>query len=191
MGIETNMFTAERIRLTALRSEDHAVISAWYEDSELIRQWMANPAYPIEKRHITKWLESDDSSNSMKSGYRFAIRLLYSDELIGLVELDDIMWNNRHGWLAIGIGSSAHRNKGYGREAMLLLLRFAFNELNLNRVQLTVFSYNARAIRLYERLGFRREGIMREYILREGEVYDLYHYGLLAREWRELTAAQR
>jgi RimJ/RimL family protein N-acetyltransferase len=62
-------------------------------------------------------------------------------------------------------------------------LNYAFSELNMHRIQLTVFSYNERAIALYERLGFRREGTHREQILRDGKRYDMYLYGLLRREW--------
>ena len=68
-------------------------------------------------------------------------------------------------------------------EALRLMLRFAFHELNLHRLQLTVFAYNEAAIRLYERLGFQREGAFREYLLRDGKRYDMLLYGLLAREW--------
>jgi RimJ/RimL family protein N-acetyltransferase len=58
------------------------------------------------------------------------------------------------------------------------------DELNLHRVQLTVFSYNERAIALYEKLGFQREGVYREFIQRDGRRYDMYLYGLLRREWK-------
>jgi RimJ/RimL family protein N-acetyltransferase len=71
---------------------------------------------------------------------------------------------------------------------MLLILRFAFHELNLHRVQLTVFEYNARAIALYERLGFRREGTYRETLLRDGKRFDMYLYGMLSHEWAELQS---
>ena len=66
---------------------------------------------------------------------------------------------------------------------MDLILRFAFNELNLHRVQLTVFEYNDRAVAVYERLGFQREGVYREALYRDGVRYDMYLYGLLRREW--------
>jgi RimJ/RimL family protein N-acetyltransferase len=66
---------------------------------------------------------------------------------------------------------------------MELLLDFAFNEINLHRVFLTVFSYNQRAIRLYEKLGFQREGIYREHLQRDGQRFDMLHYGILRREW--------
>ena len=66
---------------------------------------------------------------------------------------------------------------------MRLALKFAFDELNLHRVQLTVFAYNDRAIALYEKLGFQREGTFREFLHRDGARYDMYLYGLLRREW--------
>ena len=64
-------------------------------------------------------------------------------------------------------------------------MRFAFDELNLHRVQLTVFSYNERAIALYEKLGFQREGVYREHLQRDGRRYDMYLYGLLRHEWEK------
>ena len=66
---------------------------------------------------------------------------------------------------------------------MRLLLDYAFGELNLHRFQLTVFAYNERASALYEKLGFVREGVFREFLLRDGTRYDMYLYGLLRREW--------
>ncbi len=86
-------------------------------------------------------------------------------------------------WLAIGIGERENWGKGIGGEAMTLALDFTFRELNLHRVQLTVFEYNERAIALYERLGFVREGVCREFMQRDGRRYDMYLYGLLRREW--------
>ncbi len=67
---------------------------------------------------------------------------------------------------------------------MRLLLTFAFDELNLHRVQLTVFSYNRPAIALYEKLGFQREGTFREFLQRDGRRHDMFLYGLLRREWQ-------
>jgi RimJ/RimL family protein N-acetyltransferase len=83
----------------------------------------------------------------------------------------------------MGFGDRQNWGKGYGTEAMRLALNFAFNELNLHRVQLSVFDYNERAIALYEKMGFVREGVYREYLQRDGKRYDMYLYGLLRREW--------
>ena len=85
--------------------------------------------------------------------------------------------------MSIGLGDSANWSKGYGNEATRLALGFAFNELNLHRVQLTVFDYNSRAIHLYEKLGFQQEGIYREFLQRDGRRFDMYLYGLLRHEW--------
>ena len=90
--------------------------------------------------------------------------------------------------VSIAIGEAKQWGKGYGYEAMQLVLRFAFDELNLHRVQLTVFCYNKRAIALYEKLGFQREGIHREHLQRDGRRYDMYLYGLLRSEWENRTS---
>ncbi len=74
--------------------------------------------------------------------------------------------------------------QGFGREALGLLMRFAFDEVNLRRLSLTVFAYNTRAIRLYEGMGFVREGTFREFLVRDGQPHDMLLYGLLEREWR-------
>jgi RimJ/RimL family protein N-acetyltransferase len=66
---------------------------------------------------------------------------------------------------------------------MRLALDFAFRELNLHRICLTVFSYNPAAIKLYESLGFTREGVYREHLQRDGQRHDMILYGLLRREW--------
>ncbi len=63
-------------------------------------------------------------------------------------------------------------------------MRFAFDEVNLRRLSLTVFAYNTRAIRLYEGMGFVREGTFREFLVRDGQPHDMLLYGLLEREWR-------
>lgn len=96
------------------------------------------------------------------------------------------MWTHQVGWVSVAFGDRANWGKGYGSEAMRVALAFAFHELNLHRVQLTVFSYNERAIALYEKLGFQRDGTLREFLQRDGRRYDMYLYGLLRREWEAM-----
>jgi RimJ/RimL family protein N-acetyltransferase len=182
--VDSTLFFGPRIRLTALRPEDVHAWVRWYEDAEFGRMFDANIAYPRSQSRVRNYL--DDVDRHKDNSFAFAIRPLYSEDILGYAELDGILWNNRSAWLAIAIGDPNHRGMGYGHEAMLLLLRFAFHELNLHRVQLTVFEYNARAIALYERLGFQREGIYREALLRDGRRYDIYLYAILSHEWAEL-----
>lgn len=176
----SQLLRGQRVWLSALGREDAAVIVHWDTDSAFLRLLDAAPAVPRTEEEVVRWLESAHRDHNR---YVFGIRLLISDELIGWLELDDIQWNHRTCGLGIGIGSAMHRGRGYGSEALTLALDFAFYELNLHRVGLTVFAYNYRAIALYEKLGFVREGASREHLQRDGQRYDLLHYGLLCREW--------
>ena len=182
-----SMFYGDRVRLTALRPEDASTMAHWYEDGEFGRLFDAKPAYPRTENSVTKWLDGVERDHD---GFALAIRLLYSDDMIGYVDISGIQWTHGCGWLAVGIGNPAHRNKGFGTEAMDLTLRFAFHELNLHRLQLTVFGYNEAAIRLYERIGFTKEGAFREYLLRDGKRYDMLIYGMLASDWEAKNKGQ-
>jgi RimJ/RimL family protein N-acetyltransferase len=88
--------------------------------------------------------------------------------------------------VGLGIGDRNDWGKGYGTDAMKIILRFAFTELNLRRVTLTVFEYNPRAIRSYEKVGFRHEGRLRSILLRDGKRWDMLYMGILAEDWKEL-----
>lgn len=176
----SRLFRGEKIRLTGLNPEDVPTITAWYQDSDFMRLLDMTAAYPRARSAMQRWLE-DESKD--KDVFLFAIRPLDTDTLLGFVELDSIQWTHGVGWIGIGIGDSANWGKGYGYEAVRLLLDFAFSELNLHRVQLTVFNYNEPAIHLYEKLGFKAEGIYRECLHRDGQRHDMILYGILRREW--------
>lgn len=176
----SRLFIGKKIRLTAMTPDDVNIITAWYHDSEFVRLMDSSPAYPRPQKKWEKWL---DERHEEKDVYILAIRPLNDDKLLGWLELDGISWTNGTASLGIGIGEAAERGKGYGGEAITLLLDFAFAELNLHRVQLTVFAYNARALRLYEYLGFTREGVFREFLKRDGQRYDMILYGMLNHEW--------
>jgi RimJ/RimL family protein N-acetyltransferase len=90
--------------------------------------------------------------------------------------------------VGLGIGETNYWSKGYGTDAMNVLLRFAFIEINLRRVTLTVFEYNPRAIRSYEKAGFRHEGRKRQLLHREGKRWDELYMGILREEWMELNS---
>jgi RimJ/RimL family protein N-acetyltransferase len=181
----TPLFTGPRIRLTAPRSSDAAPIARWYEDTEFQHLFEGAAAYPRTPSAVSRWFEHADRPTN---DYLFVLRETAAhvdgDAPIGLVALDEIRWTHGTAWVAIGIGEPAYRGRGYGREALDMLLRFAFTELNLFRVMLTVFSYNTPAIGLYERVGFQHEGTWREALNRGGRRYDILLYGLLAREYR-------
>lgn len=179
-----DVLTGEQVKLTALHESDLETILPWFDDTEFSHLFDAMPATPRSKSQLTKWFEEFSDSNTQ---YLFAIRNIHTNALIGYIELDGILWNNRVCWIAIAIGGKDHRGKGYGYESMKLALDFAFYELNLNRVQLTVFDYNVPALSLYKKLGFQQEGIYREFLQRHGKTYDMLLFGLLKKEWKTRT----
>ncbi|MFO7664354.1 MAG: GNAT family protein [Chloroflexota bacterium] len=179
--ITSNLLRGEIVRLTAVTPQDLPAITRWWADADFLRLYNTAPAVPRNEDQLSRRFDLSQTSNEV---FLFAIRLLDSEDIIGLVELDGVDWSNRTTFVSIGIGQNAHRGLGYGREAMQLGLKFAFNELNLHRVCLTVFSYNTPAIALYENLGFTREGVYREHIERDGRRYDMILYGLLRPEWK-------
>lgn len=177
-----NGLQGDKVRLTALAEEDLEAIAAWQDDTDLLRRFDAQAAAPKGQAQLRQWLRQ---RQERPDGYLFAVRAVDGAELLGYAEIDGILWPHRAGWLSIVIAPREHWGRGFGREAMHLLLWFAFAELNLHRVQLTVFADNARAISLYEGLGFQREGVFREFLARDGGRQDMLLYGLLAREWRQ------
>jgi RimJ/RimL family protein N-acetyltransferase len=175
----TDVLRGKRIRLTAFTKEDMGTVRQWYEDAEYLRLFDASPAYPQSVEQLEAQL-SEAQKN--KDSYSFAARPLDSESLIGLVELE-VLWAHQNAWLSIGIGDPANRGKGYGSEMLQLVLRFGFHELNLHRIQLTVFGYNTAAIAFYEKAGFQYEGTHREFLRRDGRWHDMLLYGLLSHEW--------
>jgi RimJ/RimL family protein N-acetyltransferase len=178
--IPGNLFLGTRVRLTAVEPGDIPAITRWYRDGHFMRLYDADAAMPKTEREVTDTITGQQKS---KTAFVFAIRPLERDDLVGYIELDGILWSQGTGWMSIAIGDEPQRGQGYGAEALRLLLDFAFGELNLRRVQLTVFSYNTAAIALYEKIGFMREGVFREFVYRDGQTHDMILYGLLRREW--------
>jgi RimJ/RimL family protein N-acetyltransferase len=116
----------------------------------------------------------------------FAVRTLVEDRLVGLLVIKDIMWQARHCSFFIGIGDPTERGRGYGSDAVRVLLRYAFLEMNLNRVGLEVMAYNAEAIHAYEAAGFQQDGRLRAFVYRDGVYYDVLTMSILRAEWEHL-----
>jgi RimJ/RimL family protein N-acetyltransferase len=176
----TSLLEGPRVKLVPLNSGDTAMVAHWQQDSGYLRLLDANAAYPKSESQVGEWIREGQRG---RDHFLFGIRVLLSDDLVGFLELGDVMWTHRNSWLTIAIGEADYRGRGYGSEAMSLALDFAFRELNLHRVQLTVFSYNDAAIHVYEKLGFQREGVYREFLERDGQRFDMYLYAILKREW--------
>lgn len=175
-----DLFHGELIRLAAPAEGDAEVFARWTEDAEYLRALDTDYARPMSVAEMGKRLEQFIQDPGT---VEFRIRTLQDDRLIGFVALHTIEWNNRTANLAIGIGDPDYRGQGYGTDALRAVLRYAFHEMNMERVGLNVNENNARAIRAYEKVGFRREGAMRRALLRDGKWQDRIIMGILLEEW--------
>ncbi|SFA79521.1 MULTISPECIES: GNAT family N-acetyltransferase [unclassified Bacillus (in: firmicutes)] len=175
-----SMLNGNRIYLDGLVKKDVSSFMKWQKKDSLMRNYDALPFTPKSETEWEKWIE-DNGTNQFK----FAIRNKENDDLLGHAAIDGILWSHRTAWVSIFIGEENLHGQGFGSEAMERVLEFAFCELNLHRLQLTVFSYNARAIALYEKLGFKKEGTYREFLERDLQRHDMFLYGLLKHEWRK------
>lgn len=170
----------DKIYLRAIESDDIDSYVTWLNDCE-VREYLSK-ALPFNKIREKDWVDGlyKDDHNIV-----FGIALKESDQLIGNIGLHGISMINRHATLGIFIGDKTCWSKGYGTEAVKLVIKYGFEQLNLHRITLTVFDFNARAIRAYEKAGFKMEGIYREHLYRNGKYCDVHFMGILRTEWRK------
>ncbi len=180
MTLDYELFRGAKVRLSALADDDIAAITRWYQDSKFLRLFDARPAYPRTAAELKTWYEELQKSSN---DFVFAVRPLDGDTCIGYLELDGINWVHGVAGMALGIGDPAYRGKGYGTDATMLALRYAFQELNLHRITVTVFSYNTHSLAMCDKIGFTREGVFREFIQRDGQRFDMLLLGMLRHEW--------
>ncbi|MHB9034731.1 MAG: GNAT family N-acetyltransferase [Anaerolineae bacterium] len=176
------LLRGENIILTAITKADAAAIAKWTEDGEYLRLLDTGPAVPLNEDQVLEWISEIPKR---KNNYAFGLRRKSDNALVGVAELDEVNFQHGNSGLSIGLGKP-YWDMGLGSEAMELIVRYAFQELNLHRLQLTVFDYNQRAQAVYRKVGFVEEGRLREWILRDGQRYDMLWMGLLARDWRAM-----
>lgn len=159
---------------------DHAYYNAFMKDSLFMRLLDSDPITYWPKKMTKEWLEKH-----LDDFVQFSIFPKEAPERpIGFIALEGINWINGDCWVGVGIGERDYWGKGYGTDAMNVILRFAFCQLNLHRVSLSVFDYNPRAMRSYEKAGFIREGVEPQFVERDGQRYDLVLMGILQSEWK-------
>lgn len=184
---ERSIFQGELVYLAAPDPErDAGIFARWRRDSEFVRLLDAGPARLFSNEKHKEWMQKDLVEEQKSNVLFFLIRALQDHTTIGVLSLDGIRWVHGDAWVSIGLGEKDYWGKGYGTDAIRVLQRYAFEELNLHRLSLTVFDYNQRALRSYEKAGFVLEGRAREFLNREGQRYDMIFMGILKREWERV-----
>jgi len=165
----------ENIYLRALELSDLDRTWKWHNDSGLYQMLVA-PFRHVSRAAEEEWIRRKVAYSQTE--FQLAICLKENDQHIGNINLRNIDWVSRHAEVGIFIAEAEYWSKGYGQEAMRLLLRHAFDDLGLRRVWLTVFDDNLRAIRSYEKCGFVVEGKLRKHACKGGQFRDLLFMGI-------------
>jgi RimJ/RimL family protein N-acetyltransferase len=152
------------------------------QDEEMIKFTGAKQEFTREQ--ISNWIQKI----SVKTEDRVDFMIICNEtgELIGEVVLNEMDLINRSTNIRIGIRGTNHRGKGIGTEAMVQMLPYGFETLNLHRIHLGVYTFNKRAVHMYEKIGFQSEGIERDLIYLEGSYHDMIRMSMLEEEFRSI-----
>ena len=180
--MESNLLRGSLVRLAA---DEPAMLgealARWHIDSGYLRLLDADPTNCFSAKQFTEWIMKDQEKDPPPF-YLVSVRTLKDDRLIGFIGLDRDVYPHGDAFVGIGIGERDFWGKGYSTDAMEVILRYAFLELNLRRVSLDTFEYIPRAIHSYEKVGFIHEGRARKFLLREGRRWDLFFWAILRDE---------
>lgn len=159
------MLNGKKIELVAFEKKDMQLLHKWNNDPEVIK-YFRDPE-PESTEQEKKWFERLVEKENAKT-----FTVILDKQPIGVIYLSQIDWRDRNARLSIIIGEKDKWGKGYGTDAVLTLVEFAFEELNLHRIELDVFAVNKKAIRCYEKAGFAVEGIKKDKFFLDGKYID-------------------
>ena len=140
----------------------------------------------VSYTNITDFESEKEFLTSIKKGKMFAVRLLENDELLGNIGFNSLDMVNRNGALGVLIGNPKYQRKGYGTEALKLILDYGFSFLNLRNISLNVFEYNKPAYNLYKKIGFKEVGRLRKAVEIMGKTYDVIIMDMLKEEFQSI-----
>ena len=181
MSLPTPTLDTARLRLRPVTSADADALFAMHSNAHVLRYWDAPPW--VERARAERFIAACEQMAEDGSGARLAMDRVIDGAFIGWCSLT--RWNPDHRSASMGYClDDAAWGHGYATEAAHALLRWAFDTLDLNRVQAETDTRNAASARVLEKLGFVREGTLREDCVVSGEVSDSWVYGLIGRQWR-------
>src|SRR5262245_25192346 len=184
--MDDGLFKGKLVRLCAHDPEKDSQTEAGWDRDTVYSRWLAvEPVTPPNPRAKREHMEDAPKPTS----FHFAIRTLSEEQAIGFVILFRVNFTHGDAWVGIGIGETKDRGKGYGTDAMRVILRYAFQELNLHRVSLDAVATNAQAIRSYVKCGFVHEGQTRGTEYRNRRRDNLVSMGILREEWEAKVAS--
>lgn len=164
------MYCGEKVRLRAYKEEDIPLATKFANDRELKKLLVTNIPFPMTNWEEESWIKSQKSNDNGQ--YNFAIEDIETGKYIGGCGIQNVNWLSRVALVGIMIGDKDYWGKGYGTDAMKTLVTFIFNNMNINKIRLSTFSFNERAIKSYKKCGFTVEGVLKNEIFKDGKYYD-------------------
>jgi RimJ/RimL family protein N-acetyltransferase len=194
MNLSDALFEGTKICLGAIDHEkDPEIESRWTHESEYLCMLDLALARPLAPAQVKKYYEKiEKEAEEQKNLFYFTIRSRDDNQpgrLLGFIRLFYVEWNHRVGYIQLGIGDASDRGCGYGSEALKLMLRYAFGELNLFHLSANIPEYNPAALHLFAQAGFVEEVRRRQALNRQGRRWDLLQFGLLSSEWQHPAVA--
>ncbi|MFD1067780.1 GNAT family N-acetyltransferase [Oceanobacillus locisalsi] len=172
------------IRLGYFGRQDFDLLISWIDSPEFLMQW-AGPHfnYPLDVEQLNHYIEGANEESSQIHIYK--VILNETNETIGHISLNNIDVKNRSARIGkVLLGSTDIRGKGIGQKMVTKVLNIAFDQLSLHRIGLGVFTFNEAAIKSYEKVGFVKEGLLRD-VRKVGDGYwSLWEMSMLENEWR-------
>ena len=168
------MIAGEHVILRAFEREDAERCYRWMNDPNIVRTLKSR--YPIAFSNEIEWL--DRAMHATNNERHFAIERKDDRSHIGNASIHGIDWVSRNAWFGLFIGEPTAWNRGFGGDAIGTLIRFAFDEMNLEKLRINVFDYNDRAKHVLEGHGFAVEGKLQRDFYREGAWHDIVIYSV-------------
>lgn len=175
------MFEGQLVRLRAYRTEDMEISLKLIEEEGLRDTLSMEVIFPYSTDAQKEYIENSMKKND-KNIYNFAIEDKRTKQYIGSCGINEYDMNKRIATIGLFI-SKDFQNKGYGTDALQVLCKFIFDELNAFKITLFYFDFNENARKLYDKIGFVQEGIYRKELFRYGKYHDVIHMGLFKEEF--------
>ncbi|WP_273705790.1 GNAT family N-acetyltransferase [Leuconostoc mesenteroides] len=174
------MFIGNNVKLSHYHEEDGKKLASWQWDEDFVTPLASDMIHPYTAEDWEKIFR--DASNSYEN-VEFTIRKVSDDSLVGFVDLSDISVRNHSCELGIGFPKKEDRSKGYGTEALSLILSYGSNNLNMHKIKLSVYPFNIGAVKSYTKAGFVKEGTAKNEIFYNGKWVDIDYYAIFQEDW--------
>jgi len=169
------MYEGKLVNLRAFERNDLERNHAFVNDFDTVRGMASGILFPCSFEDEQRFM--DQQSSYTRGEYQFAVENKQG-ELVGRCGILKIDWKNSLAELGIMIGKE-NRGRGYGTDAMAVLCRFCFEEMNVRKLKLSVIAFNEAALKCYEKCGFKREGLLEKEVFRQSEYHDVVVLGKL------------